>query len=85
MSRRGNCWDSAPQESYFGNMKDEIGSAMAQNTSFGKAKALIDAWMDYYNNDRGQWLLAKLSPNELYEFCNTGVYPLITYSRLRNS
>lgn len=81
MSRRGNCWDNAPQESFFGHMKDEIGIAMAQVTSFEQAKALIDDWMDYYNNDRGQWLLAKLSPNEFYEYCNTGVYPLATYSK----
>lgn len=24
MSRRGNFWDNAPQESFFGHMKDEI-------------------------------------------------------------
>ena len=24
MSRRGNCWDNAPIESFFGHMKDEI-------------------------------------------------------------
>ena len=24
MSRRGNCWDNAPQESFFGHMKDHI-------------------------------------------------------------
>lgn len=24
MSRRGNCWDNAPQESFFGHMKDQI-------------------------------------------------------------
>ncbi len=23
MSRRGNCWDNAPQESFFGHLKDE--------------------------------------------------------------
>ena len=80
MSRRGNCWDNAPQESFFGHMKDEIGSAMAQITSFEEAKALIDDWIDYYNNDRGQWLLAKLSPNEFYEYCNTGIYPLIKFN-----
>lgn len=79
MSRRGNCWDNAPQESFFGHMKDEIGSAMAQVSSFDEAKALIDDWMDYYNNDRGQWLLAKLSPNEFYDYCITGIYPLISY------
>ena len=25
MSRKANCWDNAPQESFFGHMKDEIG------------------------------------------------------------
>jgi transposase InsO family protein len=24
MSRRGNCWDNAPQESFLGHMKDEM-------------------------------------------------------------
>lgn len=80
MSRRRNCWDNAPQESFFGHTKDEIGSAMAQVSSFDRVKALIDDWMDYYNNDRGQWLLAKFSPNEFYEYCNTGIYPLISYA-----
>jgi len=32
--------------------------------------------MDYYNNDRYQWRLAKLSPNEYYEYITTGIYPL---------
>ena len=85
MSRRGNCWDNAPHESFFGHMKDEIGHSMTQVTSFEEAKALVDDWMDYYNNDRGQWLLAKLSPNEFYEYCNSGVYPLITYSKSDNN
>ena len=79
MSRRGNCWDNAPQESFFGHMKDEIGSKIAAAESFAEAKAIVDDYMDYYNNDRGQWQLAKLSPNEFYEYCLTGVYPLITY------
>ena len=31
--------------------------------------------MDYYNNDRCQWDLAKLSPNEYYHYITTGEYP----------
>ena len=27
-------------------------------------------------NERYQWQLAKLSPNEYYEYLTTGVYPL---------
>jgi transposase InsO family protein len=76
MSRRGNCWDNAPQESFFGHMKEEVGAAMAQSASFEEAQALIDDWMDYYNNDRCQWLLSKLSPNEYYYYITTGKYPL---------
>lgn len=79
MSRRGNCWDNAPQESFFGHMKDEIGDKISAAESFSEAKAVIDDYMDYYNNDRGQWQLAKLTPNEFYEYCLTGVYPLLSY------
>lgn len=80
MSRRGNCWDNAPQESFFGHMKDEIMAKIAACESFAEASAIIDDYMDYYNNDRGQWQLAKLSPNEYYNYCTTGIYPLISYN-----
>lgn len=76
MSRRGNCWDNAPQESFFGHMKDEIGDKVREWKHFEQAKQDIDDWMDYYNNDRYQWGLAKLSPNEYYNYLTTGVYPL---------
>ena len=39
----------------------------------------IYAWIDYYNNDRYQWSLAKLSPCEYYKFVTTGIYPLPTF------
>lgn len=74
MSRRGNCWDNAPQESFFGHMKDEIDISSCK--SFEEIKAIIDDWIDYYNNERYQWQLAKLSPNEYYEYITTGIYPL---------
>ena len=62
MSRRDNCWDNAPQESFWGHMKNELASEIPGWTSFADAKASIDRWMDYYNQDRCQWDLAKLSP-----------------------
>lgn len=76
MSRKGNCWDNAPQESFFGHMKDHIKDKIAESGTYTEAVAVIDDYMDYYNNDRYQWELAKLSPNEFYGFCTTGVYPL---------
>ena len=75
MSRRGNCWDNAPQESFFGHMKDELAGEIPNWASFADAKASIDRWMDYYNQDRCQWDLAKLSPNEFYDYITTGEYP----------
>jgi transposase InsO family protein len=76
MSRRGNCWDNAPQESFFGHMKDHISEDLKSFTEFDQVKAKIDDYIDYYNNDRYQWDLAKLSPNEFYRFYTTGVYPI---------
>jgi transposase InsO family protein len=76
MSRRGNCWDNAPQESFFGRMKDHIKDKLKQCTSFEDVQKVIDDWMDYYNNERYQWELAKLSPNEYYDYITTGIYPL---------
>lgn len=74
MSRKGNCWDNAPQESFFGHMKDEID--LSGCTTFIQVKTIIDDWMEYYNNERYQWQLAKLSPNEYYQYITTGIYPL---------
>ena len=78
MSRKGNCWDNAPQESFFGHMKDEIAELIADCDTYNQVAAIIDDWMDYYNNDRYQWDLEKLSPKEYYQYRLTGVYPLKT-------
>ena len=76
MSRRGNCWDNAPQESFFGRMKDHIKNKLKLCETFNEVKEIIDDWVDYYNNERYQWRLAKLSPNEYYDYIITGKYPL---------
>ena len=81
MSRRGNCWDNAPQESFFGHMKDEISDMIAACKTFEDVTARIDDWMDYYNNDRGQWDLLKLTPSEYYKYLQTGIYPLPVYDK----
>ena len=81
MSRRGNCWDNSPQESFFGHMKDEISDLIAICITFEDVVARIDDWMDYYNNDRGQWDLLKLAPMEYYVYIQTGIYPLPVYQK----
>jgi len=74
MSRKANCWDNAPQESFFGHMKDEIRLNPSDRSPTINQK--IRNWIDYYNKDRYQWTLAKLSPDEFYEYIKTGIYPL---------
>ncbi len=82
MSRRGNCWDNAPQESFFGHMKDELRPKSKKWSTFHEIKADIDDWIDYYNNDRGQWILEKMSPNEYYNYLKTGINPLFARKKI---
>ena len=76
MSRRGNCWDNAPQESFFGHMKDHLMERIENAKKYQQIKEAVDDYMDYYNNERYVWDLAYLSQNEYYEFVTTGKYPL---------
>lgn len=74
MSRQGNCWDNAPQESFYGHMKDHL--QLNDKDEFKDIKAEIVEFIDYYNNFRPQWNLAKLTPIQYYHFFKTKVYPL---------
>lgn len=60
MSRRGNCWDNAPQESFFGHFKDE--AYIKQCKTLEELKKEIKQYMIYYNNYRYQWDLKKMTP-----------------------
>jgi putative transposase len=60
MSRRGNCWDNAPQESFFGHFKDE--AYIKSCVTLDELKGEIDQYMSYYNNYRCQWGLKKMTP-----------------------
>ena len=60
MSRRGNCWDNAPQESFFGHFKDETN--LKECETLEDVKQEIKSYMTYYNHYRGQWNLKKLPP-----------------------
>lgn len=60
MSRRGNCWDNAPQESFFGHFKDEAYIKPCQ--TIAELKREIKEYMTYYNQYRYQWDLKKMTP-----------------------
>lgn len=60
MSRRGNCIDNAPIESFFGHLKDDVD--YKQCKTFDELHSLIANYMQYYNNERRQWDLKKMTP-----------------------
>lgn len=60
MSRRGNCWDNAPQESFFGHFKDE--ASIKACTTLEELKREIKQYMTYYNRYRYQWNLKRMTP-----------------------
>ena len=60
MSRRGNCWDNAPQESFFGHFKDE--AYIKKCETFQELNEEIKQYMTYYNIHRYQWNLKKMTP-----------------------
>lgn len=39
---------------------------------FETVKRIVDDYIDYYNTKQYQWHLAKLFPDEYYQFCTTG-------------
>ena len=43
---------------------------------FEEVQAAVDDWMDYYNNERYQIGLKKMSPNEYYTYITTGKHPV---------
>lgn len=62
MSRKGNCWDNAPMESFFGHMKDEIDET--STLTFEELQAVIEEYIHFYNSERFQWELKKMTPDE---------------------
>ena len=60
MSRKGNCLDNAPVESFFGHLKDELDYRKAR--SFTELHTQIEAYMRYYNHERRQWHRKKNHP-----------------------
>lgn len=62
MSRRGNCWDNAPQESFFGHFKDESGykNCKTLDELLGK----VQDYSVYYNEERRIHSRGKMTPAE---------------------
>lgn len=66
MSRRGNCWDNASQESFFGHFKDECDYRSC--ASVEEVARMVEKYVDYYNNERPQWTRDKMTPMEFESY-----------------
>jgi len=62
MSRRGNCWDNAPMENFFGHLKEEYLRHFKKPT-FKEAEQLINEYVAFYNYERIQ-LKTRQTPYE---------------------
>ena len=62
MSHRGNCWDNAPMENFFGHLKEEYLRHFKQ-TTFKDTEQLIDEYIYFYNYERIQ-LKTRQTPYE---------------------
>ncbi len=62
MSRKGNCIDNSPIESFFGHLKDELDFKSC--STFEELTKAVNTYMNDYNNSRHQWELKKMTPVE---------------------
>lgn len=62
MSRKGNCLDNAPIESFFGHLKDE--ADLQSCNTFEDLVTEVNRYINYYNNERPQWGLKGKTPAE---------------------
>ncbi|MEK3779448.1 MULTISPECIES: IS3 family transposase [unclassified Paenibacillus] len=62
MSRKGNCWDNAPMESFFGHLKDDVDFSDCQ--TIDEVRVRVKEYISYYNSERYQWTLKKMTPDE---------------------
>lgn len=64
MSRKGNCWDNAPMESFFGTLKTELVYHEDYKTRSEARLSIFDYIETFYNSIRLQQRLGYLSPND---------------------
>ncbi len=62
MSRKGNCWDNAPVESFFGSLKQELVFHQKYPTRFHARQSLFEYIERFYNRRRLHSTLGYKSP-----------------------
>ena len=64
MSRRGNCWDNAPAESFCATLKKELVHHEVYETRTAARASLFDYIEVFYNRERRHSSLGDLSPSD---------------------
>jgi len=62
MSRKGNCWDNAVVESFFGSLKEECVGNQVYSSHEQARRALFEYLEVYYNRQRRHSMLGYVSP-----------------------
>lgn len=63
MSRKGTPYDNAPIESFFSTLKNEE-LKLYKNYSMAQTRKIVNNFISYYNHERPQWTLKKMTPVE---------------------
>jgi transposase InsO family protein len=64
MSRKGNCWDNAVAESFFGSLKQERVQWRSYQTRYEAQQDILDYISMFYNGYRLHSTLGYMSPND---------------------
>jgi len=67
MSRKGNCWDNAPMESFFATLKKELIHQERYATRAEARRSVFEYIEVFYNRERRHSALAYVSPAEFEE------------------
>ena len=67
MSRKGDCWDNAPVESFFGTLKQELVFHQRYQTRQQARQSLFDYIEFFYNRRRRHSTLGYQSPAKFEE------------------
>lgn len=68
MSKRGNCWDNASMESFFGHFKDECDISTC--CTLADLIKMLKDYEYYYNYERVQWSRNQMTPYEFKKYIN---------------
>ena len=66
MSRKGDCWDNAPMESFFGTLKSELVHRTTFPTREAARRAIFEYVEAFYNRRRRHSGLGFLTPAQAY-------------------